>query len=204
LHIQRVDGCDARAAEQQLRRALAEGAVEATWPLNDAALEASIVHLIVEKGQQKRFWLSVAMNLAEGTIGTEDEEEDDEEEESRQSNRVSRDRVVWVWKESIINIWKDTEPEESTIQPAMNIESNKPIAWTGNPHHPITKATQEQIIVAVRKFLTEHPNRADVHVMHAVIQDQLGLGVQRTLLYKILERPEFKEFKRKRGRPPRQ
>jgi hypothetical protein len=67
-HIRSAEKCDENTALQQLRHALAEGAVESTWALSEAALGASIVHRVVGMPERQHFWLSVLINLAAGTI----------------------------------------------------------------------------------------------------------------------------------------
>jgi hypothetical protein len=111
-YIQRVDKCDEKAAEQQLRHALAEGNVEASWPLNKKALSISMRHHVVKASDRETFWYSVAISVAEGTISVADTEDDD----APQAEPFLRRREVWLWKNSIVSLWPDVEPESSIVK----------------------------------------------------------------------------------------
>jgi hypothetical protein len=130
-HLQTVGKCDASDAWQQLRVALAEGAVLASWPMSEPRLrvvgESKRGRQIVSEAQREEFWRSVRINLSKGTIVQQekalqyedgryvDDDDDDDDDDLLPFKEVLRDveRDVWVLKESIRQYWKDDEPEST-------------------------------------------------------------------------------------------
>jgi hypothetical protein len=198
-HIQRVEKVDDRTAVKEIQLALAEGAVVASRPISDKILEQigdsptrgiPIASFIPPED----FWPCVWIDSQLGTI-----EEIPPNEEARKN--YDSPQEIWVLKESILNIWKDTELQGPAIEAPMGFGKKLPLEYTGKTIDRKIKAAKKQIRPALQQFLADHPSQADVHVMHVLIQDQLGIGVPRKDFEAVLNEPEFKDHKRKRGRP---
>jgi hypothetical protein len=199
-HIRRVEKMDEKTAVREIKLALTEGAVVSSRPISDEILQR--IGDSPTKGiplttfiPPEDYWACVWIDPQLGTIEELGENTDPPQE-------------VWVLKESIVNIWKDpeparsTEPEKSAIEPPTSLNQKVPLKYTGKAINRKLKATKDQIRPALRKFLTDHPNPPDVHVMRVLIQDQLGIGVPRKDFEAILfYDPEFEDYRREPGRP---
>jgi hypothetical protein len=115
-HIQRVDRCDEVTALQQLRKALANEAVEARFKIS-ATSRLYAIDLGASfdpHWPRKKFWLSVPMDLeGDGHIATVtpedlDDEEADHQKEGGEDNEDgdSPPRRLFIRRSSILGHWE--------------------------------------------------------------------------------------------------
>jgi hypothetical protein len=218
-HIQRFGKLDENAALQQLRLALAEGAVCASWAMTEARLQKTgdsptIGIQIVDDSVRDRFWLDVRINLEVGRLEFETHDVIDEDKPPYSpgpatTRVVQSDRVVWVLKDSIFKIWKDEELKEAIIEPPTDhegpiVEHPKDGAL-GKGKKRKSKATQEEILSALRKFFKEVDEGRRAQPKEATIKEQIEFELQKEITRKDFEKafltPEFEIYQRGRGRP---
>jgi hypothetical protein len=123
-HIKRVEKIDENIALQQLRLALADGAVGASWSMDK--------NLPEEPGDSPAcgfeiaacpdpFWF-IAIDMEVGTIDFQHKYENPSHayiaRHAKKRPRPSCDTIVWVWKESILKYWpEDSDGTKSARKP---------------------------------------------------------------------------------------
>jgi hypothetical protein len=214
-HIQRSEKLDENAALQQLRLALAEGAVCASWAMTEARLQKTgdsptIGIQIVDDSVRDRFWLSARVNLEVGRLEFETHDVIDEDEPpygpSRATRRVVQsDRVVWVLKESIFKIWKDEELKEAIIAPPTEHEPEEPIVEQPTKAKNSRKASQEEVIAEFRVFFKEievdKKPQPDVNILRGMLAHRIGKPIAEKTYWMVFNLPEFKKYQRPAGQP---
>jgi hypothetical protein len=111
-HIRRVDGCDEALAFDQLRRALADGAVDARWGRSKLS---STFFEIKPTGRMRlsTFWQTVPIDSEGGFIpGVYPEDlpdADPEIEDSSPKQYLPRHSYLFLLRDQIFQLWKDQD-----------------------------------------------------------------------------------------------
>jgi len=107
-HISKAEICNGNAAWQQLRAALADGAVHASWALTETELdrhEPALPHRdIMPIYTYRELWTPASIDLEREFICL--------------SNSIYPIDRVWVLKVEILELWSD-EPVDSTAQGSL-------------------------------------------------------------------------------------
>jgi len=207
-HIQRADGCDEVIALAQLRRALADGAIEVRWG-SDKPMSALFDVRPQRRTRLTTFWQTVPIDEGGGFIpGVYPEDlpnADPDIEDNSPEQYLPRRYYLFVLRESISRYWVGLDPEKPFESQSPAAEGGAGVAAAPDIQESTIKDGRNASNSAIRQTLlqiydeadaagTRPPNSAEVFAL--VAKRLLPLRTSREKA-----RPIIKEFEDRRWIP---